>query len=356
MNETINSPRQKYLLNLISQHAGIKQIDLLQILSPIYGISRATLLRDLNLLVTQNLIKKSGSAQTILYYPIFTHPLLHPFSVDRYFADSADQRLNVHHRFNFTIFPNLHTIFSPQELHNLQKNTRGLTSIETQLSPYTFKRELERFCVELSWKSSEIEGNTYTLFETETLLTEHRAATGKTEAETQMILNHKNVFDTMLQNRNDFTTLSISSITQLHNLLVTNLNVPTGIRLESVGITGTTYLPLDNEHQIREALEQTIKAINQTQNPWEKALIAITLIPYIQVFSDGNKRTGRMLGNAILLAHNLLPISYRSLDKEVIKKALIIFYEQNTLLPFKQLFIDQIIFANSTYFRTNTMI
>lgn len=354
MNETILSPRQQYVLNLISQHDGIKQTELLELLRPIYAVSRATLLRDIEYLRTNKRISTSGQAQLTTYRPLSVHPLLLPFELDRYFADPADKRVNVRTRFTTNIFSSLHDLFSSIELKTLNTNTRSLKGSEKQTSPFTFKRELERFCVELSWKSSEIEGNTYTLFETETLIKEQKPAPGKSAHETQMILNHKQAFDTMVQYRSDFSMLSVSTITQLHNTLIAGLNVPTGIRVEPVGITGTTYLPLDNQHQVRHAFEQTISIINHTKNPWEKALIAITMIPYIQVFADGNKRTGRMLGNAILLAHDLLPISYRSVDKDTVKKALIMFYEQNTLLPFKQLLIDQVKFANATYFRTNS--
>jgi Fic family protein len=353
MNETITNPRLNYLLNLVNQSQGIKQSELLALISPIYAVSRATILRDLETLIKSGLITKQGQAQTTTYHPFGTASILNPFSLERYFADSADKRAGVRKQFNTSIFSDLHDLVSKSDQTRIENSKKTLSQIEKQLSPQIFKRELERFCVELSWKSSEIEGNTYTLFETETLIKENKSATGKSQFETQMILNHKNAFDIMIENRADFKDISLTTITQLHNLLVDKLDVPTGIRKDPVGITGTTYIPLDNEHQVREMLEKTIELINQTKSPWEKALIAITMIPYIQVFSDGNKRTGRMIGNAILIAHDLFPISYRSVDKEIIKEALIIFYEQNTILPFKQIFIDQLIFAHSTYFRTN---
>ena len=124
-----------------------------------------------------------------------------------------------------------------------------------------------------------------------------------------------------------------------------------GLRNHPVGITGSQYLPLDNEWQIRESLDQTVDLINQTKDPYTQALIAICMISYIQPFADGNKRTARMLGNALLLSQDLLPISYRTVSEVVYKDALIVFYEQNTLAPFKQIFIDQVKYANQTYFR-----
>lgn len=187
--------------------------------------------------------------------------------------------------------------------------------------------------------------------ETESLIKEQKEAVGKSKNEAIMILNHKTAFEEILKNKDNLRNISLSKINQLHNILVKNLNISSGIRKQAVGITGTTYHPLDNEHQIREVFEKTIIIINKTSNPFEKALIAHFMISYIQPYTDGNKRTARMLTNAILLAHDLYPLSYRSVDEDEFKKALILFYEQGTVIEIKRLFIEQIKFANETYFR-----
>lgn len=108
-----------------------------------------------------------------------------------------------------------------------------------------------------------------------------------------------------------------------------------------VGIAGTNYRPLGNRFQIRDALEQLAAMLNQTSNTMEKALLAVLMISCIQPFEDGNKRTSRVLGSAILLADDFCPLSYRSVDEIEYKKAIILFYEQNNIGYFKQLFLDQ---------------
>ena len=85
--------------------------------------------------------------------------------------------------------------------------------------------------------------------------------------------------------------------------MVKELDVDTGIRRRRVGVTGTNYRPLDNEYQIREALEDTCRLINGKENVFEKALLALVLLSYIQAFADGNKRTSRITSNAILIAN-----------------------------------------------------
>ena len=165
-----------------------------------------------------------------------------------------------------------------------------------------------------------------------------------------MVLNHKKALDFILKAPEYYQNLTVSKIEEIHKLLVDDLNVSTGIRNGLVGIVGTNYKPLDNSYQIKEALQRLIQTINQTENPLEKALIAVLMIAYIQPFEDGNKRTSRILGNALLLANNYCPLSYRSVDEIEYKKGIILFYEQNNASYFKKLFIEQFEQAVQKYF------
>lgn len=209
------------------------------------------------------------------------------------------------------------------------------------LSAKLLQKEFERLTVELAWKSSKIEGNTYTLLDTELLLKEHISAKGKTAEETPMVMNHKTALDYVLQEPDYFSELTVSKIEEIQSLLTEGLNVSKGIRQGIVGIVGTNYRPLDNIYQIKEALQRLIDVINHTKNPVEKALIAVLMIAYIQPFEDGSKRTSRILGNALLLANDYCPLSYRSVDEIEYKKGIILFYEQNNAFYFKKLFLEQ---------------
>ena len=122
------------------------------------------------------------------------------------------------------------------------------------------------------------------------------------------------------------------------------------IRNIMVGITGTKYKPLDNSFQIKEVLKKMVDLINKKELFFEKAFLGLILISYIQAFEDGNKRTARMLSNAILLAHNSIPLSYRIVDIEEYKKASLLFYEINNISYFKQIFIEQFEDAVNNYF------
>ncbi|HEX2900345.1 MAG TPA: Fic family protein, partial [Bacteroidia bacterium] len=213
-----------------------------------------------------------------------------------------------------------------------------------------YMKEMERLAIDLSWKSSQIEGNTYSLLETERLLREKLTATGKTKDEATMLLNHKEALDFILENPDYLNPLRVSAIEDIHRLLTKELGVDKNVRRRRVGITGTNYQPLDNEFQIKEALQDTCALINAKTSVFEKALLALVLLSYIQPFMDGNKRTARIVSNAILIQYHHCPISFRTIDSVEYKKAMLLFYEQNNISAFKQIFIGQFEFAVNTYF------
>ena len=173
---------------------------------------------------------------------------------------------------------------------------------------------------------------------------------GKTKEEAIMLLNHKDALDFVLDIPDYLKELSVHRIEDIHSILTKELEVDRNIRHRRVGITGTNYRPLDNEFQIREALEDTCTLVNGKDNVFEKAILTLVLLSYIQAFVDGNKRTARITSNAILIANGYCPISFRTVDSIDYKKAMLMFYEQNNIVAFKKIFIEQFLFAVKTYF------
>ena len=171
-----------------------------------------------------------------------------------------------------------------------------------------------------------------------------------TKEEAIMLLNHKDALDFVLDIPDYLKELSVHRIEDIHSILTKELEVDRNIRHRRVGITGTNYRPLDNEFQIREALEDTCTLVNGKDNVFEKAILTLVLLSYIQAFVDGNKRTARITSNAVLIANGYCPISFRTVDSIDYKKALLMFYEQNNIAAFKKIFIEQFLFAVKTYF------
>lgn len=314
--------------------------------------SDATMKRLIAAAIQSGDIVVEGKARATRYRLSDQAHLLMPLNLDTYFALEVDKR-QVQTSFNFDLIreqlPTV-TLFTDAEKARLASLHAEYRKRLSKMTENEYRKEMERLGIDLSWKSSQIEGNTYSLLETERLLREHKTADGKTKEEAIMLLNHKDALCFILDNPDYLQRLTVSHIEDIHHLLTKELAVDSGIRHRRVGITGTNYRPLDNEFQIREAMRDTCNLINSKEDIFEKALLALALLSYIQPFSDGNKRTARITANVMLIAYGYCPLSFRSVDSIDYKKAMLIFYEQNSLHAFKQIFIEQCEFAVQEYF------
>ena len=314
-------------------------------------ITTVTLSRDLSFLVSQSYLIRIGGGPKTAYRLTNKGLLAKPINIEKYFSTPIDQR-NILSNFNLSIFSTLKNfdIFDKDETKQLYELQKKYLLNFKKLSPTIIQKEIERVTIELSWKSSVIEGNTYSLLDTEILLKKGIEAKGKQKSEAIMLLNHKQAIDLIFNQKKHFKKISLSIIEETHKIITKNLNVPKNLRKTLVGITGTKYKPLDNQYQIREATQKMCRLINSTDNIFSKSLLSMVLISYIQPFEDGNKRTSRIIGNAVLLAHNCFPIPLRSVNEKLYKQATLLFYEQNNLSLLKTIFIDQCQFSVNNYF------
>jgi len=314
--------------------------------------SPATLKRLLSDAISKGHIKVVGRGRATRYRLTPQAYVTMELNLDTYFDKDVDER-QVQESFNFElindVLPQVE-LFTTEELQKLDKAQGLFRQHLSEMSDIEYRKEMERLGIDLSWKSSQIEGNTYSLLETERLLKEKQTASGKTKEEAVMLLNHKDALDFILDVPDYLKELTVGRIEEIHALLTKELGVERSIRHRRVGITGTNYTPLDNEFQIREALEDSVRLINGKRNIFEKALLALVLLSYIQAFTDGNKRTARIVSNGILIANGYCPISFRTVDSIDYKKAMLMFYEQNNIAAFKRIFIDQFLFAVKAYF------
>ena len=335
------------VLQYIKEHPGASSKQIAEALAG--EASLATVKRAITELISSFYISVEGKARATKY---FASPLFVPIDIGDYYSKDIDER-QVQTGYNFDLIPNVLSnvsLFTEQEMATLNTLQNQFAHNFSSLTEEQKRKEMERLGIDLSWKSSQIEGNTYSLLETERLLKEKQTAAGKTKEEAIMLLNHKDALDFIVANPDYMEHLTISRIEDIHSLLVKELGVDRNIRTRRVGITGTNYRPIDNEFQIREALQQTCDLVNSRTNVFEKALFVLVLLSYIQAFNDGNKRIARITSNAILIANGYCPISFRTVDSIDYKKAMLLFYEQNNISAFKQIFINQFRFAVETYF------
>lgn len=312
-------------------------------------ISLVTIKRALSEMIDRGLLAAIGSGRSLNYEATIAGRIFADINAKKYCAIEPDRRYGLN-RYNFDLFADLPAdIISDDELQILNKSTSEYEQRTKDLPETIQKKELERLIIELSWKSSKIEGNTYTLLDTEKLILENKEAAGHSKKEAAMILNHKDAFNYIHRNSKQFKSLTKKNLEDLHAILVKDLSVGLGLRKKLVGVIGSKYQPLDNIHQITDAVEDLSGTVSKMQTPFAKALMALLGISYIQPFEDGNKRTARLMANAILLAYGCAPLSYRSVEESEYREAMLVFYEVNSIIPFKNIFIGQYNFAAINY-------
>ena len=207
----------------------------------------------------------------------------------------------------------------------------------------TYARTIySRLLIDLSWNSSRLEGNTYSLLETERLLELGEAAEGKDAREAQMILNHKAAIE-LLVDQADEIGFNRYTILNLHALLADNLlgDPLAGGRLRRipVGIGGTVYHPLEVPQLIEECFEQILDTAAAITDPFEQAFFALVHLAYLQGFEDVNKRVSRLAANIPLIRGNLCPLSFVDVPERAYIDGVLAIYELNRVELLRDVFV-----------------
>ena len=244
--------------------------------------------------------------------------------------------------YNFDWFdsydPNSTSYFGPAKLAALAEQGRQRFDQEPA---GTYARQIyNRLLIDLSYNSSRLEGNTYSLIDTERLILEGTRADGKLDEEMVMILNHKEAIRHLVDNA---TRLEVAydEICTLHYLLSDGL-VPVSnagkTRDHGVRVGGSTYVPLENERLLVQQLSTIAERAAAIDNPHEQSLFLLVHIAYLQAFNDVNKRTSRLCANIPLIRHNRVPLSFNMIEKDDYASAMIAVYELNDCQPMAELY------------------
>lgn len=315
------------------------------------GFSKTTVHRLVSSLAKEGKVVSSGAGRSAKYEVTNLGRLFNPLVPEEYFRKEQDDRQALT-SFNFDLLDTFrsHDLFSQEEMRTLVERQREFEERRKGLSPVLRQKEMERLAIDLSWKSSQIKGNTYTLLQTESLFKEGKRAKGKIKEEAVMLLNHQAAMDYILNKPGYFGELQSKKSLRSTAFLQKDLEYRIKSGPEESVLQAQITSRLSNTHQIQKALQDVCDLINTKRNILEKALIALLFIAYIQPFEDGNKRTARILCNALLLANKYCPISFRTVDPEDYRYATLLFYEQNSISSFKKMFMEQFEFSTANYF------
>jgi Fic/DOC family len=207
----------------------------------------------------------------------------------------------------------------------------------------TYARDiLTRLLIDLSWSSSRLEGNTYSLLDTRELIERGTVAAGKDAKETQMILNHKAAIELLVESAAEIG-VNRYTITNLHAILADNLlDDPRNagrLRTTPVAIRASTYVPTAIPQLIIEMFNRLVDVGSAIRNPFEQSFFLMVHLPYLQPFVDVNKRTSRLAANIPLIRQNLVPLSFIDVPEQTYIDGLIGIYELRRVELLRDLFI-----------------
>lgn len=204
------------------------------------------------------------------------------------------------------------------------------------------KRILDRLLIELSWNSSRLEGNTFSILDTQRLIHFRFVGDNKDRQEIQMILNHKEAIGFLVNSAEDIG-FNRYTILNLHSILADNLlddpMSPGRLRYRSVGITGSVYHPPENPYLIEEYFNRLLDKAEAIRDPFEQSFFAMMHFSYLQAFDDVNKRVSRFAANIPLLKSNLSPLTFADVPKNLYVEALLGIYELNQHDLLKDVFL-----------------
>ena len=217
------------------------------------------------------------------------------------------------------------------------------TSLAAAEPAGTYARQvLNRLLIDLSWNSSRLEGNTYSLLDTKRLLEVGAEAEGKDSRDAQMILNHKDAIEFLVDAAADIG-FNRYTILNLHGVLADGLlddpDAAGRLRHIAVGVTHSVFHPLEVSQLIEECFHRILVKASVIEDPFEQALFALVQLPYLQPFDDVNKRVSRLAANIPLIKANLSPLSFEDVSRDLYTEALLGIYELNRIELLRDAFV-----------------
>lgn len=324
-----------------------------------YSLPRRSLQRRLAFLVKNNNVLTEGKARAQRYRPILIEkstPMLTTDVRQNHLIPLSSAAESIKIKIKQPVQLRPHVSYNREFLDSYRPNSTYYLPLAVRQHLFelgkssngdrpagTYARKIfHRLLIDLSWNSSRLEGNTYSLLETERLLALGEETEGKDIKETQMILNHKAAIEFLVESA-EVIEVNRYTILNLHALLSNNLlgdqRACGSLRSIPVGIAKSVYHPLEIPQIIQECFNQILDTAKAIKDPFEQALFLMIHLPYLQPFEDVNKRVSRLGANIPLIRHNLSPLSFVGVSEDIYITSLLAVYELNKIELIREVFV-----------------
>ena len=355
MKKTIQSQKDE-IFEIISRYPkGLSRGEIKQLIP--FPINYKTLQRRLSGLMEEGRVNRAGNRKSARYYPLKTtsdknkgqfvpknEGIFSQNSLKKLkFLDTpAHSRKLISYRREFleSYDPNL-TFYIPNDLQESLSSRGRLFERTLVAETYSWGLIYERVLIDFSFNSSRLEGNTYSLHDTEKLLQEGTSADGKMTEEAVMILNHKEAISYLVDNAQEID-LNSFTILNLHNLLsqdlIINPQARGNIRQIEVSIEKSSYRPLVNQFELKELFELVLLKAGKIQNPFEQSFFILIHLSYLQALENTNNRTSRLACIIPFIKNIICPLNFTDIPSDGYIRALLAIYEKNEIEPMLDLF------------------
>jgi fido (protein-threonine AMPylation protein) len=235
------------------------------------------------------------------------------------------------------------TFYLPENSRRMLFETGSRTGMADEPAGTYARYICQRLLIDLSWNSSRLEGNTFSLLETEQLFQAGRSGNAQLSNEAVMILNHKAAIEFLLESSSE-ACFDRRTVLNLHALLTADLlrdpAAEGALRTEPVGIGKSAYLPPAIPALIETLFDLILSKAREIHDPFEQAFFAMVHLPYLQPFIDGNKRVSRLAANLPLFQRNLAPLSFVGVPEADYTDGMLAIYELNDVALLREVFIQ----------------
>ncbi len=313
------SPEERAILHLLLDSQPLKSSELTAKLNI---SSRQQLLRLMKKMLNNGLISKTGQGPSVRY------------QLNRILLAKKFMALDYLNRSMCRYDLNRLTFYTPNQSNlldkEIQQEMRILSNATIQAGETVNDRIFKRMIIDFSWTSSKLEGNTYTIEETEKLIQKSIRSDNRTPYEALMIENHAHAARYIINYSKDIAIAPVE-IRGLHAMLSTGLLSNQqgcgAIRTDTIEIGQSAYHPENTPSILQTQLDKICQKAVEIHNPFEQSFFLMLHISYLQPFIDINKRTGRISANIPLLKNNLCPVSFYGIDEKMYINGILEFYE-----------------------------